>query len=97
MHGCTYSKERIWFKLRTIRFVYPQGLNLYRPTFEPNIDVLQAGSRSFKISGPDNDHIFVTSKESIKEINRAKKDELSLFGATKQVITSRRSSSNGDV
>jgi hypothetical protein len=71
--------------------------HLYKPMFEPKIDVLQAGSRSFKISGPDNDHIFVTSKESIKEISRAKKDELSLFGATKQVMTSRRSSSNGVV
>ncbi|KAF2704335.1 cytochrome P450 [Pleomassaria siparia CBS 279.74] len=35
-------------------------------------------SQSYNISGPDNDHIFVSSKQAIHDINRAKRDELSL-------------------
>ncbi|KAI0842314.1 cytochrome P450 [Hypoxylon sp. FL0890] len=46
----------------------------------------KAAGKAFQIPGPDHDHIFITSAEHIAEVRKAGRDELSLFGATKQMF-----------
>jgi hypothetical protein len=51
-----------------------------------NAEVLQAGGQSFEVPGPDHSHIFISSKEHLIEVRNAGRDELSMFGATKQMF-----------
>lgn len=46
----------------------------------------KAKGGAFSVAGPDHDHVFISSKQHLKECQRAKKDELSFFAATKQMF-----------
>ncbi|XDG09977.1 hypothetical protein ABKA04_009592 [Annulohypoxylon sp. FPYF3050] len=46
----------------------------------------KAGGGAFEVPGPDHNHIFVSSKEHLGEVRKAGRDELSMFGATKQMF-----------
>ncbi|KAI0890679.1 cytochrome P450 [Annulohypoxylon maeteangense] len=46
----------------------------------------KAGGKAFEVPGPDHNHIFVSSKEHLGEVRKAGRDELSMFGATKQMF-----------
>jgi hypothetical protein len=46
---------------------------------------VQAGGKSFEVPGPDHSHLFFSSKEHFDDVRKAGHDELSMFGATKQV------------
>ncbi|OTA92253.1 hypothetical protein M434DRAFT_396605 [Hypoxylon sp. CO27-5] len=46
----------------------------------------KAGGRAFEVPGPDHSHIFVSSKEQLSEVRKAGHDDLSMFGATKQMF-----------
>ncbi|KAI1740381.1 cytochrome P450 [Xylaria scruposa] len=46
----------------------------------------QAGGKAFEVPGPDHNHIFISSSKHMNEIRKAGADELSLFGATKQMF-----------
>lgn len=46
----------------------------------------QAQGKPFVVPGPDHDHTFITSSKHIEEIRKAGREELSMFGATKQMF-----------
>ncbi|OAL54549.1 cytochrome P450 [Pyrenochaeta sp. DS3sAY3a] len=46
----------------------------------------KAKGGAFSVAGPDHDHIFISSKQHLKECQKAKKDELSFFAATRQMF-----------
>lgn len=46
----------------------------------------QAKGGAFSVAGPDHDHVFITSKQHFKECQKAKKDELSFFAATRHMF-----------
>ncbi|PSR88504.1 cytochrome P450 [Coniella lustricola] len=45
-----------------------------------------AGGKPFEIPGPDHDHVFISSDKHLEEVRKAARDELSMFGATKQMF-----------
>ena len=49
-------------------------------------DRSQAKGNAFSVAGPDHDHVFITSKQHLKECQKAKKDEMSFFAATRQMF-----------
>ncbi|KAF2972271.1 hypothetical protein GQX73_g1247 [Xylaria multiplex] len=46
----------------------------------------KANGKVFSVPGPDHGHVFVSSNEHLGEIRKAARDELSMFGATKQMF-----------
>ncbi|CAO2654954.1 Nn.00g116870.m01.CDS01 [Neocucurbitaria sp. VM-36] len=46
----------------------------------------KAEGGAFSVAGPDHDHVFISSKQHLKECQKAKKDELSFFAATRQMF-----------
>jgi hypothetical protein len=49
-------------------------------------DNFQAQGGAFSVPGPDHDHVFISSKQHLKECQKAKKDQLSFFAATRQMF-----------
>jgi hypothetical protein len=48
--------------------------------------LLQANGGAFSVPGPDHNHVFISSKQHLKECQKAHKDDLSFFAATKQMF-----------
>ncbi|KAI1475139.1 cytochrome P450 [Daldinia eschscholtzii] len=46
----------------------------------------KAAGKAFEVPGPDHSHVFVSSSQHMDEIRKAPRDELSMFGATKQMF-----------
>ncbi|KAI1120565.1 cytochrome P450 [Nemania abortiva] len=46
----------------------------------------KANGKAFNVPGPDHGHIFISSQQHIAEVRKAGRDELSMFGATKQMF-----------
>ncbi|KAI0114415.1 cytochrome P450 [Nemania sp. FL0031] len=46
----------------------------------------RANGKPFSVPGPDHGHTFISSNEHFGEIRKAARDELSMFGATKQMF-----------
>ncbi|KAI0865027.1 cytochrome P450 [Xylaria cubensis] len=59
---------------------------LFRGADMITVKYRQAGGKAFEVPGPDHSHIFISSSKHMNEIRKAGADELSLFGATKQMF-----------
>ncbi|KAF1846526.1 cytochrome P450 [Cucurbitaria berberidis CBS 394.84] len=46
----------------------------------------KAKGAAFSVAAPDHDHVFISSKQHLKECQKAKKDELSFLAATRQMF-----------
>ncbi|KAI1390593.1 cytochrome P450 [Hypoxylon trugodes] len=59
---------------------------LFRGADMITVEYKKARGNAFEVPGPDHSHIFISSNEHMDEIRKAPRDELSMFGATKQMF-----------
>ncbi|CAG8952927.1 hypothetical protein HYFRA_00007642 [Hymenoscyphus fraxineus] len=76
--------------LSTLLIYLNKRMNAWRYLFQ-GADMItvaynKAGGKPFEVPGPDHNHLFISSSKHISEVRKARRDELSMFGATKQMF-----------